>query len=219
MSKIHPIHEHLLDRYPHLDRCKDDILNAFHLILDCFNNGGKLLVMGNGGSSADAEHICAELTKGCVLQRQLKESERDLFGGDVGILPQMLQNGLPAFSLGVSHSLISAFMNDVHPEFIFAQQIWVHAKENDVVLALSTSGNSRNVVAGIHTAKARNIKSIVLTGGNQNNRSSQLADVSICVPEYEVHKIQELHLPVYHYLCMAIEHEFFHEHKGSHYQQ
>lgn len=208
----------LLENYPQLKSCWLSIQEALDCLVKSFQFDGKLLVMGNGGSSADAEHLCAELTKGNFLQRELHPKEKGLFGEDIAILPKMLQNGLPAISLSSSHSFITAFMNDVHPEFIFAQQVWVHGKENDVVLAISTSGNSRNIVAGLHTARAKKIKTILLTGGNVSG-GKEVADITIAVPEFEVHRVQELHLPIYHFLCLELEHIFFDAAEGLYYKK
>lgn len=208
----------LLKKYPQLAGCWEDIQKALDCLVGSFKADGKLMVMGNGGSSADAEHLCAELTKGNFLRRELHFKEKDLFTDKIAILPKMLQNGLSAISLSSSHSFVTAFMNDVHPEFIFAQQIWVHGRENDVVFAISTSGNSRNIIAGLHTAKAKKIKTILLTGGN-DNRGREVADITIAVPEFVVHSIQELHLPIYHYLCFELEHIFFDSDEGWHYQK
>lgn len=208
----------LLKRFPQLVVCKSDVFHALDLMVECFKNGGKLLVMGNGGSSSDAEHLCGELMKGSLLQRPLHKEEKKLFSQEAPIVPIMLQNGLPAISLGVAHSFISAFMNDVHPEFIFAQQIWVHGKPNDIVFALSTSGKSKNIVLGLKTAKAKGLKTLLLTG-SESNTCSRLADVSIHVPEIETHKVQELHLPIYHYLCFELEQIFFDPEIGIHYHK
>ncbi|OGH69537.1 MAG: hypothetical protein A3C90_00260 [Candidatus Magasanikbacteria bacterium RIFCSPHIGHO2_02_FULL_51_14] len=207
-----------INRYPQLSNCREDILAAFHCMEESFLHGGKLLVMGNGGSSSDAEHFCAELTKGVHLERQLHDDERKLFDGHNPMLPKMVQSGLSALSLGVSHSFVTAYMNDVHPEFIFAQQIWVHARAHDVVFSISTSGNSKNVIAGLSAAKVKGLKSILLTGGKES-ACSVLADISIMVPETEVHKIQELHLPVYHALAFDLEHIFFNREDGHHYRK
>jgi len=208
----------LLKNYPQLESCWGSVQEALNCLVEAFKAEGKLLVMGNGGSSSDAEHICAELTKGNYLRRELHPKEQELFGEDITILSKMLQNGLPAISLSSSHSFVTAFMNDVHPEFIFAQQIWVHGKENDVVLAISTSGNSRNVIAGLHTARAKKMKTILLTGGS-DNRGKDVADITIAVPEFEVHRIQELHLPIYHFLCLELERIFFDAVEGLHYKK
>lgn len=210
--------EDILIRYPQLEVCRSAILAALDKIEESFLQGGKILVMGNGGSSADAEHFCAELTKGVHMQRELNDHEKKLFDGHNPMLPKMIQGGLSAISLSVSHSFITAYMNDVHPEFIFAQQIWVHGREPDLVFAISTSGNSKNIIAGLSTAKARGLKSILLTGSKES-ACSRLADVNIMVPETDVHKIQELHLPVYHAIAFDIERKFFDKVDGYYYKK
>lgn len=208
--------DELIQRFPKLSVCSPDIEAALEVLVQSFLDGGKLLAMGNGGSSADAEHLCAELTKGVYLERLLHDEERKLFKDNDTILPSMLQSGLPAISLGIAHSFITAFINDVHPEFMFAQQIWVLGRKPDTVLAISTSGNSKNVLIGLQTAKARKLKTILLTG-EKESLCSAVADISIRVPETAVHKVQELHLPVYHALCFELEHIFFDRENGLHY--
>ena len=205
-------------RYPQLKKCQDQIRQVFDLLVESFSKGGKLMVMGNGGSSSDAEHLCDELTKGNLLQRELHEEGKKLFSSEASMAPKMLQNGLPAISLGVAHSFITAFLNDVHPEYIFAQQIWVHGRPNDLVFGISTSGRSKNVVLGLKIAKAKGLKTILLSGG-MPSASSAIADASIHVPETETHKVQELHLPIYHYLCIELEKKFFDPKTGIHYQK
>ena len=216
--KSNSFDEKILKRYPQLEICKPAVLRTLDLMIECFKNGGKLLVMGNGGSSANAEHLCAELVKGFLLQRQLHDEEKKLFSKEAAVVYMMLQNGLPAMSLGVAHSFLTAFINDVHPEYIFAQQIWVHGKPNDAVFAFSTSGRSKNIVLGLKIAKSKGLKTILLTGSTLN-ACSELADISIHVPEIEAHKVQELHLPIYHYLCIELERIFFDPKEGIHYHQ
>ncbi len=194
------------------------VLEALDLLVDCFKKDGKLMVMGNGGSSADAEHLCAELVKGNLLQRYLHNEEKKLFSEGSQISASMLQSGLSAMSLGVAHSFLTAFINDVHPEYIYAQQIWVHGRPNDVVFAFSTSGMSKNIVLGLKIAKAKGLKTVLLTGSAPNN-SSALADVSIHVPEEDTHKVQELHLPIYHHLCIELERIFFDPEEGIYYNK
>lgn len=208
----------ILKRYPQLCVCKEHVKEALELLVVSFKNGGKLLVMGNGGSSADAEHLCAELVKSFLLQRQLHKEEKKLFLKEAPVVSAMLQNGLPAMSLGVAHSFLTAFINDVHPEYIFAQQIWVHGKPNDTVFAFSTSGRSKNILLGLKIAKAKGLKTVLLTGSEPSD-CSELADVSIHVPEIETHKVQELHLPIYHYLCIELERIFFDPKEGHHYRK
>lgn len=208
----------ILKRYPQLHSCKMSVLQALDLLVECFKNDGKLLVMGNGGSSADAEHLCAELVKGNLLQRHLHDEEKKLFSEGFSISSSMLQNGLPAMSLGVAHSFLTAFINDVHPEYIYAQQIWVHGRPNDIVFAISTSGMSKNIVLGLKIAKAKGLKTILLTGVAPNT-SSELADISIHVPEEDTYKVQELHLPIYHHLCIELEKIFFDPEEGIYYNK
>lgn len=218
ISREESFQEEILKRYPHLEQCRVAIHSAVDALVGSFKNGGKLLAMGNGGSSADAEHLCAELVKGTMLQRLLHDEEKKKFAEHHAIIPAMLQNGLPAMSLGVAHSFLSAFINDVHPEYIYAQQIWVHGKPPDAVVALSTSGRSKNIVLGLKVAKAKGLKTILLTGANPN-AASEIADVSIHVPEIDTPRVQELHLPIYHYICFEIERLFFDPDEGIHYNK
>jgi len=197
----------LIERYPVLAPVEQEIVSAINKLIDVYNNGGKLITMGNGGSSADAEHICGELMKGFISKRPLTDKEKSLLNNDMEIIPN-LQRSLPAISLGVSHSTISAFSNDVDPDFIFAQQIWGLANPNDVVLGISTSGNSKNVVWGLKIAKAKGVKTIALTG-EAESKSSELADVTIKAPASVTHIVQELHLPIYHSICLELENAFF----------
>ena len=200
----------LFERYPVLRPCEDSYYQALKILSASFRQEGKLLVMGNGGSSADAEHFCGELTKGFLSKRKLSANQRQKFDLIDPKLADNLQNGLSAFSLGVAHSLISAFSNDVDPTYVYAQQIFIQAKARDVVFAISTSGNSKNVVEGLKVAKAMGLKTIALTGP-ADSALSKLADVTIKVPGNIVYEIQELHLPIYHGLCIELEQEFFGE--------
>lgn len=197
----------LIERYPVLASIEKEIVSAINNLIEVYNNGGKLITMGNGGSSADAEHICGELMKGFISKRPLTDKERSQLNNDMEIIPN-LQRSLPAISLGVSHSTISAFSNDVDPDFIFAQQIWGLANQNDIVLGISTSGNSKNVVWGLKVAKAKGVKTIALTG-EAESKSSGLADVTIKAPASVTHIVQELHLPIYHAICLELENAFF----------
>ncbi|MBQ3710714.1 MAG: SIS domain-containing protein [Bacteroidales bacterium] len=204
----------LIERYPKLSVCKEDIRKAYVLLEEAFRNGMKLLVCGNGGSASDSEHIVGELMKEFKLKRKvygsqaaaLKEIDPEL--GQV--LADNLQGALPAISLTGHSSLQTAFMNDVVPELVFAQQVNGYGKAGDVFLGISTSGNSRNVLYAAVNAKAKGLKVIGLTGAKEN-KLMQFADVCIRVPETETYKIQELHLPVYHCLCLMLEEKFFGE--------
>ena len=192
----------LLIRYPQLNICKNDIENALALMIDTYKKGGKILVCGNGGSSADADHIVGELMKGFLKSRKVTDER----------IPQelreKLQGALPAISLSAHTSLMTAAINDNDADMVFAQQVYGYAKDNDLLIAISTSGNSKNVVNAVKVAKSLGIKTIALTG-ETGGELKQLADVTICAPSTETYKIQEYHLPIYHYLCASVENEFF----------
>lgn len=200
------------ERYPNLLRVKEQIENAEKTIENCYKNGGKLLTVGNGGSFADADHMVAELMKGFIKKRPLPQPEKDrfesLFGKDGEQIAERLQVGLPAINICCQTSLISAFTNDVDAKFSYAQVAYVLANDKDVLVAFSTSGNSKNVVNAVRAVKAKGGKVISFTGA-KDSLLSQISDVTIKVPEIETYKVQELHLPIYHYLCAVIEEKFF----------
>lgn len=204
--------EELLTRYPVLTSIKDDIKEAYEILENCYKNGGKLLIAGNGGSCADAEHIVGELMKGFVKPRAVsaefakKLTEADPVRG--GELAVKLQGGLPAIALTGHPGLSTAYLNDVDGNLIYAQQTYGYGKEGDVLLGISTSGNSKNIMYAMTAAKAMGMKTIGLTG-RDGGELKETADVSIVVPEKETFKIQELHLPVYHALCLMLEERFF----------
>lgn len=204
----------LFTRYPVLKSCEKDLVNAKDILLNCFKNGNKLLLCGNGGSCADCEHIVGELMKGFLKKRPLPQVLRDKMLENCPEIPQsilnQLQGALPAISLPAFCGLNSAFCNDVDPELIYAQSIIGLGTKGDVVICISTSGNSKNVYAAALTAKALGITVISLTGEG-GGKLKPVSDVCICVPETETFKVQELHLPSYHYLCAAVEAEFFAE--------
>ncbi len=202
----------LLKRYPSLEYCKEDIVKAEKALIECYTNGGKVIICGNGGSCADSDHIVGELMKGFLKFRPLSDDKKaemkkncDLVDDE---LLSKLQGGLPAISLPSITALNSAFCNDVDPELIYAQPLIALAKENDVLIGISTSGNSKNVFGAVKVAKALGIKVIGLTG-KTGGKLKGVADITICAPETETFKIQELHLPIYHYLCAAVEDYFF----------
>lgn len=213
-SKIESHLNHLVERYPELVVCREDIKNAYDLLEEAYNNGRKLLVCGNGGSASDSEHIVGELMKEFKLKRKvysdhaaiLKEIDPEL--GQT--LAEHLQGALSAISLTGHSSLQTAYMNDAVPELVFAQQVNGYGKPGDVFLGISTSGNSKNVLYAAVNAKAKGLKVIGLTGAKEN-KLMMYADVCIRVPETETYKIQELHLPVYHCLCLMLEDHFFGE--------
>lgn len=198
----------LIERYPNLEKCHKEIIEATQLIIDSYNSGNKLLACGNGGSAADSEHIVGELMKGFILPRcishELKEKLNDEY------LSNALQYGLPAISL-VSHTALStAFSNDQAPEVCFAQQVLGYGKKGDVLICISTSGNSKNCVLAAKVAKAIGVKVVSLTGA-KDSKLLELSDVTIKAPEFATFKIQEYHLPIYHAMCLAIENEFYGE--------
>ena len=199
--------EEMFSKHPCLETCKHDIATAFDMLLDSFRAGGKVLVCGNGGSAADAEHICGELLK---RFKRCRAVPNDVAAKLRPELAAKLEGALPAVSLVSMSGIITAFANDVSWETAFAQQVLGLAKPGDVLIALSTSGNSANCVAAAEVMKAVGGKSIAFTGANES-RLSQVCDVTIRVPETETYKVQELHLPVYHALCAAIEEELFGE--------
>lgn len=202
----------LIERYPVLSSCREDISAAASRITEAYKNGGKLLLAGNGGSCADCEHIVGELMKGFLKKRPLNdtlktEMKKNCPLIDDGILSK-LQGGLPTIALPSVTGLNSAFCNDVDPELIYAQSLVSLGNKNDVFLGLSTSGNSKNVFAAAKTAKALGLTVIALTGAG-GGKLKEVADICICAPETETFKIQELHLPIYHYLCAETEKYFF----------
>lgn len=204
----------LIERYPALESCKDDILNAYYLLEESYSNGNKLLVAGNGGSAADSEHIVGELMKSFKLPRKLdKEFKSKLIQEDeeLGLtLSENLQGALPAIALDGHLALSTAYMNDCEPLLCFAQQVNGFGNKGDIFLGISTSGNSKNILYAAVTAHAKGIKVIGLTG-QKESKLSEIADVCIKVPETETYMIQELHLPVYHCLCLMLEDYFYGE--------
>ena len=195
----------LMNRYPCLEECKDSILDAEKALIELYENRGKLLICGNGGSCADSEHIAGELMKGFLKQRHLSPEESE------GLEPEIvakLQNGLPCIPLTSFSALNTAFCNDVEPELVFAQPLWVLGNKGDMLIAISTSGNSKNVVAAAKVAKAKGMRVLALTG-KSGGKLKEIADITIAVPETETFKVQELHLPAYHYLCAKVEAYFY----------
>lgn len=202
----------LVIRYPVLDTIRKQILGAYEILQDCYEADGKLLIAGNGGSCADSEHMVGELMKGFLKRRPVPEqmarrlaavdSERGM------LLAKRLQRGLPAIALTGHNALTTAFANDVNGDMSYAQQLYGYGRPGDVFLGISTSGNAENVMFAVTAAKALGMKTIGLTGkdGGALGRSCNIA---IIVPEQETFKIQELHLPVYHALCLMLEEHFY----------
>ena len=202
----------LVERYPVLATCKDDIIRAYDILEESYASGGKLLVAGNGGSAADSEHIVGELMKEFKLKRKIYSAQAEnlkKIDSELGpILAENLQGALPSISLVGEAALSTAYMNDAVPELVLAQQVNGYGKPEDVFLGISTSGNSKNILYAAVTAKSKGLKVIGLTG-QKENKLEKLADVCIHVGETETYKIQELHLPVYHCLCLMLEDHFF----------
>ena len=199
----------LLSRYPQLSNCENNIIKAVEFIVDGYKNKGKVLVCGNGGSAADSEHIVGELMKGFMSKRPLTDEEREALknAGDES-MADFLQRGIPAISLPSQIGVLSAFVNDVKPENIYAQLMFAYGTPNDTAICISTSGNSANVVNAAVAAKAKGVKVVALVGGKEC-KLDKIADVCIHVPETETYKVQELHLPVYHYICAEVERILF----------
>ncbi|MBQ9082121.1 MAG: SIS domain-containing protein [Clostridia bacterium] len=205
------IHE-LICRYPALTVCQADILATIDTIIACYERGGKVLLCGNGGSCADSDHIVGELMKGFLKKRPLSDAQKAAMKAASPTLTDerldALQAGLPAISLPSLTALNTAFCNDADPELIYAQAVLALSRPGDVLIAISTSGNAKNVFAAVQVAKGLGVTVIGLTG-NTGGKLKQYADIAVCVPETETFKIQELHLPVYHTVCAAVEAHFF----------
>jgi D-sedoheptulose 7-phosphate isomerase len=202
----------LVKKYPVLQPCERELEAAFDLLVAAYQNGNKLLICGNGGSAADSEHMVAELMKGFLKRRPIPAvhaTQLEQSGGPAGqAIAGRLQGTLAAISLPSQVSLITAIANDLGYDMIFAQQVYGLGRAGDVLLAISTSGKSKNVSNAVLVAKAFGLKSIALTG-RVGGELAPLADVAIKVPSDNVAEIQELHLPVYHWLSTELEETFF----------
>lgn len=202
----------LAARYPALLPIMPEIEQTAREMTELFRRGGTFFVGGNGGSGADAEHVCSELLKGFKSKRELSSTDKAaLLAADAGVgaaLGEALQYGLPAISLLSHPGFTSAFGNDVDPELAFAQQLWALGKPGDICMGISTSGNAANIYKTFTVARAKNIRTVLLTGSGHGS-CEKLADIIIAAPDVETYRIQELHLPIYHTLCMAVESQFF----------
>ncbi len=206
--------EELIARYPALAVCRADLRAAVEAICASYHEGHKLLVCGNGGSASDSEHIVGELMKGFLLPRRLGEKERQAFAATcpdaADYLLENLQGTLPAISLVNSVGLGTAFANDQAPDLVFAQQVFGLGQAGDVLIGISTSGNSGNVIYALDVARAKGLRTVALTGETGGRIAAEhRAETVVRVPSRETFKIQEYHLPVYHMLCIAAENEFF----------
>ncbi len=206
--------DQLIERYPSLSVCKKDIEDAANALIESFKNGNKLLIAGNGGSCADSDHITGELLKSFVKLRKPSKDFIDSLkkiDSETGTyLEDKLQGSLPAIALTNNAALMTASLNDVDGNVMFAQQVNGYGVKGDVFLGISTSGNSKNIVYPMVVAKAKGLKTIALTG-KTGGKLKNLADICIIVPQNETFMIQELHLPVYHALCLEVEEYFWKE--------
>lgn len=204
--------ELLIQRYPQLAPIQQEIHQAYGILEQCYEKGGKLLIAGNGGSCADSEHIVGELMKGFCRKRPVPEAfEKRLAMADPVLGPELaakLQGALPAIALTGHPALSTAYLNDVDGLLTFAQQVYGYGTEGDVLLGISTSGNSKNILYAMTAARAKGMKTIGLTG-KDGGALGRIADAAIIVPEQETYRIQELHLPIYHTLCLMLEEHFF----------
>lgn len=204
--------ELLITRYPVLECCRNSISDAYIILEECYENDHKLLIAGNGGSAADSEHIAGELMKRFKIGRPVPfELAEELKRIDPVIgenLAHNLERGLMAIPLVAHEALTTAYINDVDGLGVFAQQLYGFGRKGDVFLGISTSGNSKNVLTATVVARALGIKIIGLTGAG-GGKLAEVADVAIKVPETETYMIQELHLPIYHCLCLMLEEKFF----------
>lgn len=194
-------------KYSFLSHIKSEIVDAFSVIYDSFENSGKLFICGNGGSAADADHIVGELMKNFIISRELSKEYIDKYNqfGENGIaLAKSLQGAFPVINLGAHTSLITAIINDIGSESIFAQQVLGYGQEGDVLLGISTSGNSKNVINAGMVAKVQNVKTIALTG-QKGGKMSDLFDIVIKVPSTITDEIQNMHSAVYHLICAMLE--------------
>lgn len=210
---MHPHLETLVKRYPDLGPCLEDIQRAVLLLEQTFRSGGKLLICGNGGSASDSEHIVGELMKGFLLPRPvpstLQQALSEAFPTEGTYLAEHLQGALPAIPLTNNSALASATTNDMAADMVFAQQVYGYGKAGDVVMGISTSGNSRNVCQALRVGRVLGLRTLGLTGP-RGGAFPALCNVTICAPGAGVAQIQERHLPIYHTICTMLEETFFH---------
>ena len=202
----------LIERYPILEKCRQEIIDAYLVMEECYEGDHKLLIAGNGGSAADSEHIAGELMKRFKTQRSVTPEMRekliavDPIRGEE--LSRNLERGLMAIRLVAHEALSTAYINDVDGLGVFAQQLFGFGRPGDVFLGISTSGSSKNVMSATVVARALGIKVIGLTG-KSGGELATVADVCVRVPQTETYMIQELHLPVYHCWCLMLEDSFW----------
>lgn len=199
-------------RFPKLLNNKKEIIATVESLKEMYFSNNKLLICGNGGSASDSLHIVGELGKSFVLSRTISKGFQNnlnkIFPQEAAYFIENLQEGIPAISLVNEASLMTAYSNDNNSDLVFAQQVYVQGNKKDVLFAISTSGNSKNIINAMKIAKAKGLKVISLTG-KDGGEVKQLSDININVEEKETFKIQEYHLPIYHNICLAIENEIF----------
>ena len=203
----------LEERYPVLRPLDKELREAFSMMKHCFEKGGKLLLCGNGGSSADSDHIVGELMKAFCKKRKIKpellSQLKELYGDkEASYFEKHLEVGLPAISFSSQTALHTAFSNDQDETLFYAQCLLGYGKKEDLLFGISTSGNAKNVGYALKLAKAMGIPSILLTG-KDGGSGKEYADLTIIAPSMETYQIQELHLPIYHCLCLMVEQYFF----------
>ncbi|UCF97273.1 MAG: SIS domain-containing protein [Spirochaetaceae bacterium] len=203
----------LYEHRPELLQCQPTLSAAFGALCETFQSGHKLMICGNGGSAADCEHIVGELMKGFRRTRSIPGALvgkfDQVYGPEGKEIAELLQGAFPAVSL-VSHiSLSTAIANDLSADMVFAQQVYGYGKAGDALLAISTSGNAKNVINAVKVARVLDIRTVALTG--ERGTLKELAEISISVPGNDTARIQEYHMAIYHALCAALETEFFSE--------
>ena len=214
----------LCERRKNLMPIKYDIVRAFEVLRDCYKSGNKVLVCGNGGSAADSSHIVGELLKGFKKKRTIDESFKEKLkkslqnyhernkvlnvDNKLKEMEEILEEGLPTIDLTSIIGYNTAFSNDKNAVYVYANSTLGLGNKNDVLLAITTSGNSENIINAALVAKAKDMKVIALTG-NKGGEIKDIADINIIVPDYETYLIQEEHIAIYHALCLDIEEEFF----------
>lgn len=202
----------LIERYPLLTILREKLITAVEELANCYRKGGKILVCGNGGSAADSLHIVGELMKSFVLKRRISPEVqlklKSQWGEEADYYIENLEEAIPAISLVNEVSLMTAYGNDKTADLIFAQQVLGYGKPGDVLICISTSGNSANVLHAAKVARVLGVKVISLTG-NSGGKLGELSDTLLNVPSEITHQIQELHLPLYHTICYILETELF----------
>ena len=200
-------------RYSALGTVENDVRAAYEALHACFAKGGRVYLCGNGGSAADCEHMAGELLKCFKIKRPMPDAFKatlSAYGEDGEVLAENLEGGLPVVSLTGHVAFSTAFQNDNTPALVFAQQVNAYGRPGDVLVVFSTSGNSKNVVAALKTAKALGIKTVAMTG-ETGGELADIADIVIKAPACETYKVQEYHLPIYHAICAEAERIIFEE--------